>query len=91
MINFIAKQCQARMLEVGPDNFAEAKENDFLGTILRMHGQDPSKIAEKDLVGYSLTNIGAGSDTTSVSLTSIMYCLLKSPERMQRVSARRLL
>lgn len=86
MFGFVQKQCQDRIKAVGPEKFAETKENDFLGTILRLHGQNPNKIQLEDVTGYSLTNIGAGSDTTSVSLAGIMYNLAISPDKLKRVS-----
>ncbi|KIX05578.1 uncharacterized protein Z518_06450 [Rhinocladiella mackenziei CBS 650.93] len=85
MVGFVQQLCQNRFKEVGPDKFASAPERDFLGTILRMHGQNLDKILLEDVTSHSLTNIGAGSDTTSVSLASIMYHLITSPDSLKRV------
>lgn len=83
--DFVQRQLHQRIDEIGPKNFASAPENDFLDTILRMHGQDPDKIRLQDCFRYSMTNIGAGSDTTSVSLASIMYHVITSPHCLQKV------
>ncbi len=86
MVNFVLGQFQARIAHVGPEKLAEAEEIDFLGTALRVHAQQPDKLPIKDVFGATLANIGAGSDTTSVSLASIMYHLITSPESLRRVS-----
>lgn len=85
MVNFVQGQVRTRMEQVGLEMYASAEENDFLGTILRMHGQNPDRIHLADVNMYPLTNIGAGSDTTSVSLAGIMYNLIISPDKLQRV------
>jgi hypothetical protein len=85
MVSFVQGQVRTRIEQVGPEKYASAEENDFLGTILRMHGQNPDKIQLADVNMYPLTNIGAGSDTTSVSLAGIMYNLIISPDKLQRV------
>lgn len=40
-----------------------------------------------DVIAACRTNIGAGSDTASVSLTNILYHVISSPERLERISS----
>lgn len=58
---------------------------DFLSKLLRIHYDDPEKIGMGDVFGTCLTNIGAGSDTTSISLSSVIYHLCRFPNTMQQL------
>jgi cytochrome P450 len=85
MVGFVQGQIRGRIEHIKPKEYASAEDTDFLGTILRMHGQNPDKIKIGDVYGFPLTNIGAGSDTTSVSLAGIMYNLIICPQKLQRL------
>ncbi|KAB5545499.1 cytochrome P450 oxidoreductase [Coniochaeta sp. 2T2.1] len=56
---------------------------DFLSHLLKLHGEDPQKITKEEIFTSCMTNIGAGSDTTSISLGSIIYHLCRYPNTMQ--------
>jgi cytochrome P450 len=60
---------------------------DFLTKGLSMHQADPEKFLMRDVMATCLTNIGAGSDTTSISLAAICYWLCKSPAVMKKVTS----
>jgi cytochrome P450 len=60
--------------------------DDFLTKLLRMHALQPDKFSMANVYATCGTNIGAGSDTTSVSLAGIMYCLMGNPQSLQKVS-----
>ncbi|KIV80341.1 hypothetical protein PV11_07847 [Exophiala sideris] len=59
--------------------------DDFLTKLLRMHALQPDKFPMDAVFSTCGTNIGAGSDTTSVSLAGIMYCLMKHPETVRKL------
>ncbi|KAJ9608403.1 hypothetical protein H2200_007391 [Cladophialophora chaetospira] len=64
----------------------EAKQtDDFLTKLLRMHALQPDKFPISAVFGTCMTNIGAGSDTTSVSLAGIMHQLMKSPATVAKL------
>ena len=64
----------------------EAKPtDDFLTKLLRMHALQPDKFPMGAVFGACMTNIGAGSDTTSVSLAGILHQLIKSPATVAKV------
>jgi hypothetical protein len=59
--------------------------DDFLTKLLRMHALQPDKFSMGAVFSTCMTNIGAGSDTTSVSLAGILYHLIRSPLTVKKV------
>lgn len=57
----------------------------FLKKLLDMQAKSPGKISDADIFATCMTNVGAGSDTTSVSLTAILYNLCKHPNVYHKV------
>ena len=67
----------------------EAKPtDDFLTKLLRMHTLQPEKFTMEAVISTCITNIGAGSDTTSVSLAGILNCLMRAPDTLEKVGHR---
>jgi cytochrome P450 len=60
---------------------------DFVTKFLRLQAEDPGKITDADISSVCNMNIGAGSDTTSISLTSIIFNLIKYPRVLQQLRA----
>lgn len=60
--------------------------DDFLTKLLRMHALQPERFTMDSVFSTCGTNIGAGSDTTSVSLAAIMNCLMRSPSTLEKVT-----
>lgn len=58
---------------------------DFITTLLRIQAQNSTKITNEDISSVCNMNIGAGSDTTSISLASIIFNLLKYPRVLQKL------
>lgn len=59
--------------------------DDFLTKLLRMHALQPDRFTMGAVFSTCGSNIGAGSDTTSVSLAAILFCLMKSPATVRKV------
>lgn len=76
MVDFAMKQLQERLSQTKED---QAAGQDFLSRMLRLHEENPDKVTMEDVFGICLTNIAAGSDTTSISLSSVLYHLCKHP------------
>ncbi|KAL3485860.1 cytochrome P450 [Aspergillus germanicus] len=67
------------------DSKSSGSSDPFLKKLLDMQAKNPDKISNADIFTTCITNIGAGSDTTSVSLTAILYNLCKHPSVYQKV------
>jgi cytochrome P450 len=62
-------------------------EDDFLAKMFQKHYEDPKGFTMQRVLMICLTNIGAGSDTTSISLCAIFWYMLQNPETFVKVSA----
>jgi len=69
--------------------FAEEKDKsmkrtpDFLTKFLEARASNPEHFTDYDVFTGCLQNVVAGSDTTSITLTSILYHLLKNPRTLR--------
>lgn len=90
MAKFANGQLQHRLsttaVDTADDNHLNQK-GDFLSKMLNLHHENPEKIKVQDIFMTCITNIGAGSDTTSISLCSVFYHLCKYPEVAQKLRA----
>ena len=85
-IRYMGNFMQQQVLEgqrTKPKSMLEKDESkptdDFLTKLLRMHALQPDRFTMGSVFSTCITNIGAGSDTTSVSLAGILYSLMRSP------------
>lgn len=58
---------------------------DFLEKIMNANERDPEKVTQYHIFMMGLSNIIAGSDTTAVSLSAILYHLLHNPASMKKL------
>ncbi|KAH7134870.1 putative P450 monooxygenase [Dendryphion nanum] len=56
---------------------------DFLDKILHMRDDEKKGVTDYHVLSMSLSNIFAGSDTTAVTLSGILYHLIRTPHAMQ--------
>jgi cytochrome P450 len=70
---------------------AEAPESlrtqDFLEKLILAHEKNPEKVTEYHLFIMGQSNVTAGSDTTAISLSSIMWHLLQNPDTLSKLVA----
>ncbi|ETN43130.1 uncharacterized protein HMPREF1541_02288 [Cyphellophora europaea CBS 101466] len=64
-----------------------AGREDFVAKLLRSHWQDPAGFPMAKVFATAITNVGAGSDTTSVSLSGVLYHLMRTPECYNKLRA----
>lgn len=88
--NFMRQQVEERQEQyvMGQSEKDPARpDDDFLTKLLRLHAGQPQKFSLEHVYTTCGTNIGAGSDTTSVSLAGILNCLIRNPATLRRVNA----
>ncbi|KXH66192.1 hypothetical protein CSAL01_07634 [Colletotrichum salicis] len=83
-VNFTAEQ-----LDKGRSQFDMEKgspdRQDFMSKLFRLHHDNPGKFPESAVFTTCITNIGAGSDTTSISLCAVIHDLASHPKVLQRL------
>ncbi|KAH0837201.1 cytochrome P450 [Fonsecaea pedrosoi] len=60
------------------------RERDFLERCFEAQAKYPEAVTDRMIMLYNFDNIAAGSDTTALALTAVMYYLLKNPETLQK-------
>ncbi|EXJ75924.1 uncharacterized protein A1O5_00432 [Cladophialophora psammophila CBS 110553] len=75
---FAVRQVQSRVLR-GSDH------RDMLGRFVEINKAKPVDFDEAALISMTASNIAAGSDTTAISLRSMIYYLLKNPNCMKKL------
>ncbi len=78
--DFTVHQVQSRVLR-GSDH------RDMLGRFVEINKAKPVDFYEAALVSMTASNIAAGSDTTAISLRSMVYYLLKNPACLNKLIA----
>ena len=69
-----------------PENLdSKMKSTDFLGRFMREGERDPELIGDRQILGLTVSNIFAGSDSTAITLRTVFYYLLKQPETMGKL------
>lgn len=77
------RQFAAREVEARQDR--GSGHLDILGKLLAVHNEKPDQFDSSALVSMATSNIFAGSDTTAISIRSIIYYLLRNPESKRRL------
>ena len=91
LIKFVTERLEQRRAENASKGIdrrvakAEDAPMDFLEKLMIANEADPEKVTPGHVFLIGMGNIIAGSDTTAVSLTSILYNLLKNPYTMEKL------
>lgn len=87
LTKFTRECVQERMQGAGDDKGVRTTDDhSFLTQVLRMYREQPERFTMVDVFSTCITNIGAGSDTTSISLSGILLNLILNPETLQKAS-----
>ena len=65
---------------------ASTDGQDFISKLFRLQQEAPKKFPDSAIFTTCITNIGAGSDTTSISLCAIVNDLTNHPSALNKVS-----
>lgn len=65
---------------------AQYNSRDFISRFLEARAKDPARIPEWFITAWTLSNLQAGSDTTAISLRSIIYFLLRHPKSLSKLT-----
>lgn len=86
VFNYTLKQIEDRQRSLkDPRNSGREGPPDIMTKILMAHEADSEKVTKMDLITMCQSNIGAGSDTTAITLSSIFYNLMKHPQTWRRL------
>jgi hypothetical protein len=77
-VGFATQQVQQRMSMLKKDPGEGAGNDNFLDTMLRMHTESPEKFKFEDVIGTCSGNFFAGSNTTSITLTGLLWNLINN-------------
>ncbi|KAF4997961.1 hypothetical protein FGRMN_3481 [Fusarium graminum] len=64
---------------------SEVTTEDFLSKFLAKHAASPDQFTQHHVLMGCLSNMVAGSDTTAINLSAVLYYLLKNPPCMRRL------
>ena len=79
---FARKRLQERFSSKEP---IPAGRRDFLQRTLEAKEKHPDIVDDARVLSYNAANVFAGSDTTAISLRSIVYYLLKTPSALRKL------
>jgi cytochrome P450 len=85
LLKFASEQIKARQEAVKGVQQKAIPSDDFLAKVLEKHEANPEFFTMADVLQACSMNIGAGSDTTGISLTAIMWFLIKNPHTLFKV------
>lgn len=76
--DYTVREVQGR-LERGSDR------PDILGKLFSIHKEKPLEMNMANVSSVASSNVGAGSDTTAISLRAMIYFLLKNPDKKAKL------
>ncbi|KAG7038932.1 cytochrome P450 oxidoreductase [Colletotrichum scovillei] len=83
-VNFTAEQLKKGRARFDMEKGSPDRQ-DFMSKLFRLHHENPDKFPESAVFTTCMINIGAGSDTTSISLCAVIYDLASHPVVLQRL------
>lgn len=89
LLRFTLQRLKQHNDELGSSKTDDMEDHDrpqsFLSKFLSKNSQDPTKFTHGHVVASCISNIVAGSDTTAISLSAILYYLLVTPECLDKL------
>ncbi|KAK1842043.1 cytochrome p450 pisatin [Colletotrichum chrysophilum] len=81
IVKFSRDQVAASRVEEKPKEGPQ----DFISKLLQTQKERPELIDDASIQTAASTNVGAGSDTTAISLSAIMYYLCRNPGTLEKL------
>jgi len=85
--NFVREKI--RLHELGRTDSEAADESlqnqDFVDKMIHARDKDPEKVTDYHLFIMGQSNVAAGSDTTAISLSSMMWYIMHNPEVLRKL------
>lgn len=90
LMKFVTERIRQKKAERGQyaEKSVSLDENapqDFLEKLMIQNEDDPQKVTSYHLFMMGLSNIIAGADTTAISLSAVLYYLIRYPRTMHRL------
>lgn len=88
LMQFVQKKIQQRQISRKERKPLEEQSDsivNFTEKMMDAHEKDPAKVSEYHVFMMGMSNIIAGSDTTSISLSAVMYHLIRNPQCLKRL------
>ncbi|WYZ42238.1 hypothetical protein EsH8_V_001133 [Colletotrichum jinshuiense] len=82
---FLAKFATEQVVASRTEEKPKEGPQDFISKLVQAQRERPESIDDASIVTTGNTNIAAGSDTTAISLSAIMYYLCKNPSTLQKL------
>ncbi|KIX10083.1 uncharacterized protein Z518_01164 [Rhinocladiella mackenziei CBS 650.93] len=83
IVNFTVERMRERLSAKAQG--VDDKKRDFLTRCFEAQEKNPDLVTDRIIRMYNIDNVLAGSDTTGISLRSIFYYLMKSPQALKKV------
>lgn len=81
----ILSRMESRSAQTHPTRSNLVRNPDFLDRLLDLHEADKRKVNMGVIETVGMSNVVAGSDTTSISLSAILYYLIKTPSALVKL------
>ncbi|KAF4863607.1 Pisatin demethylase [Colletotrichum siamense] len=81
IVKFAVDQVAASRIEEKPKDGPQ----DFISKLVQTQKERPETIDDESIGSAGSTNIAAGSDTTAISLSAIMYYLCRNPRTLEKL------
>lgn len=88
LASFVKEKIQSHeQKKVDPEAAADetVQTQDFVDKLLLARNKDPERVTDYHLFLMGQSNVVAGSDTTAISLSSIMWHLMQNPGTLQKL------